>query len=423
MTLAIQFEFLVTPQLADPAQPEWGEWPPAPDRVFQALVATAAETGRNLAVLTALEHAPSICASVAMMTKAPLRYVPDNFRRSSGYHQGAARYLPTVLPDLPVVTYLWQGVPETVRQEIADIARAVTHLGRAASLVRAQVVDPEGLQPIWLPDAYGENRMRCPHNGRLNLLQQAYAAGLRSPPAQMERYRRADVHYPLERWGDLMSLRPSRQLDGRVAVRWTEALRSAIMASIAEDIPPLVSGHASARHVAWAAIPDVGHKYAQGGLLGLGCWLPADISQPECGLLWEHLNRLPGVKGVQLVHDRQGLKGLDYNTWASPSCQWGTITPIALDRWPKKNYPAEQVIADSLCRMGLPSPLSIECSSMSAFLGACPSNRYHSRKQNRQLTHAVIRWEKPVAGPLLVGADRFFGGGLCRPITPLRRPS
>lgn len=416
MTLAIQFEFLVTPQLADPAQPEWGEWPPAPDRVFQALVATAAETGRSLTVLAALEHAPSICASEAWITEAPLRYVPDNFRRSNTYHQGAARYLPSVLPHQPVVTYLWHDIPEQIIQEIASIAQKITHLGRASSLVRAQVVSPEGFEPIWIPDPEGPYQLRTPHAGRLQALQQVYSAGVRSPPAQTASYRRSDVYYPNVRWAELMYLRPIRQLDGQKAVRWSEALRGAIMASIAEDIPPLVSGHASERHIAWAAIPDVGHKYAQGGLLGLGCWLPADISLSECGLLWEHLNQIQEVNGIQLVHDKDGLRGLQYSTWANPSCQWGSVTPIALDRWPKKHYPAEQIIVESLHRMGLPTPLSVECSNLSAFIGACPTNRYHTRKQNRQLTHAVIRWDKPVAGPLLIGAERFFGGGLCRPI-------
>ena len=419
MTLAIQFEFLVTPQLADPAQPVWGEWPPAPDRVLQALVATAAETNSSLSVLAVLEHAPSICASGTWkLEKAPTRYVPENFRRSNAYHQGAARYLPTVHPYQPIVTYLWHGVSEQESLAIARLAQEVTHLGRAASLVRAQVINPAGLKPTWVPDPEGTEQMRTPYPGRLQELQQAYIEGVRIPSAQTASYRRLDVYYPSVRWADLMYLRPIRQLDGQRAVRWSEALRSAIMASINEDIPPLVSGHASERHVAWAAIPDVGHKYAQGGLLGLGCWLPEGISQSECGLLWEHLNRISTVNGVQLVHDRQGLKGLQYATWATPSCQWGTVTPIALDRWPKKHYPAEQVIADSLSRLGLPSPLTIECNSISAFIGACSSNRYHSRKQNRQLIHAVIRWEKPVAGPLLIGADRFFGGGLCRPIGP-----
>lgn len=416
MKLAIEIEFLLTSQLTDPSQPEIGEWPPAPDRVFQALVATAAESGYNLGVLTALEHAPSICASEAIIEPAPLRYVPENFRRSSGYHQGARRYLPNVLADKSVVIYIWDNVPEATMNDLSNISRRITHIGRASSLVRAQTIPAESLEPDWVPDETGNVLFRVPVAGRLEALQQAYDAGMRSPPSSTERYRKTNVTYSTVRWSDLMVLRPSRQLDGQNAVRWCETLRNAVMASIAEDIPPFISGHGAERRVAWAAIPDVGHKNARAGILGLGCWLPGDITPGECGLLWAHLNKVGDLHGIQLVHDRQGLKGLQFDTWASPSCSWGSATPIALDRWPKRNYPAEQIILESLQRQGLPVPVSIDCGDQSAFFGASPSFRYKTRKQDRPLIHAVIRWSKPVAGPLLLGAERFFGGGLCRPI-------
>jgi CRISPR-associated protein Csb2 len=34
----------------------------------------------------------------------------------------------------------------------------------------------------------------------------------------------------------------------------------------------------------------------------------------------------------------------------------------------------------------------------------------------RQLTHAVIRFAEPIDGPVILGAGRFVGLGLCRPI-------
>jgi CRISPR-associated protein Csb2 len=34
----------------------------------------------------------------------------------------------------------------------------------------------------------------------------------------------------------------------------------------------------------------------------------------------------------------------------------------------------------------------------------------------RQLTHAVIQFAEPVEGPVLLGAGRFLGLGLCRPL-------
>lgn len=417
MKLAIEIEFLVSPQLTNPSQPDHGEWPPAPDRVFQALVATAAETGRNISVLQALEQAPSICASEARVPQAPTCYVPDNFKHGKeNYHKGTPRYLPNVLPDKSVCTYIWNEVSLAQRNEISKIAQDITHIGRASSLVRAQVVSDKLPEPNLVPDVNGSKIFRVPSEGRLRDLQQAFDAGMRGPTAQTLSYRETNINYPIMRWFDLMILRPNRQLDGQNTVRWCESLRKAMMASIAEDIPPLISGHGSERRIAWTAIPDVGHKYAQAGILGLGCWLPTDISGNESALLWQHLNKIKNLNGTCLVHDLKGLKGLQFNTWANPSHIWGTVTPIALDRWPKRNYSAEQIIVESIERQGLPAPLSIECSSQSAFFGASPTFRYKTRNQNRLLTHAVIRWNKLVGGPLLLGAERFFGGGLCRPI-------
>ena len=34
----------------------------------------------------------------------------------------------------------------------------------------------------------------------------------------------------------------------------------------------------------------------------------------------------------------------------------------------------------------------------------------------RFLTHAIIRFSQPVEGPVILGAGRFVGLGLCRPI-------
>lgn len=417
MILALEIEFLGTPQLADPARPEWPEWPPAPDRVYQALVATAAETGKDLSMLRPLENTlPDVHCTWAQMAQAPLRYVPENFRRPSGYHTGAKQYLPTALPDSPVVTYVWHHQMAETLAFIKALAPNVTHIGRASSFVRAVCRDRVDSDPALVPSEDGTEQLRCALPGRLKGLQDAFEQGHPSPMVQPVKYRRNAIHHPSPGFSDLMALKVQPRLDSRTAVRMVEALRASTMSSVSEDIPPLISGHGSERRLAWAALPDVGHRHAKGEVIGLGCWLPKDITPQETGLVWFHLSRLKELQGRKLMLDSQGLKSLSFDTWSRPSEQWGSVTPIALDRWPKKNLSAEKIIADSLSRQGLPEPASLEVSALSAFTGAPAANRYLSRKGNRQLVHAVIRWHIPVAGPLLLGADRFFGGGLCRPI-------
>ena len=420
MDVAVQIEFLVTPQLADPASPQYGEWPPAPDRVFQALVATAAETGKDLRILGHLESAPDIQATDATITRAPRRYVPDNFRRSDRYHQGAARYLPTVLPESPVVTYVWRNVPAEAVASLRAIVEQLSCVGRAASLVRGTLVEAEAVEVTWIPGAHGEVALRVPHPGRLDELCAAYEAGLHAPTAAAAGYRRAAALYPSTEWGDLLVVRPERQLAMAQTARWADKMRRAVMSHAGEDVPAFIHGHGVHRHVAWAAIPDVGHTYASGMILGLGCWLPADATLAERGLVGSLLLRVSDLEGIRLQLDPVGLKGLQASTWSRASRVWATATPMALDRWPKNKRPAEDIVRQSLAGLGLPEPLRVACANLPSVKGAVNARNYPARNGNRFITHAVIEWERPVVGPLLIGADRYFGSGLCRPLAAWR---
>ncbi|MBM9514721.1 type I-G CRISPR-associated protein Csb2 [Desulfogranum marinum] len=416
MDMGVQIEFLVTPQLSIPSSPKYGEWPPAPDRVFQALVATAAETGQNMDVLRYLESAPTIKASDALAPPAPVRYVPDNFKRTKRYHQGAARHLPTVHPKSNTVLYIWKDMPEEVAEPIRLIVTNLTHIGRATSFVRGSLVTKDMGNGDWIPDEHGDLLLRAPYPGRLDHLCEAYAAGLRSSAAPSVGYRKAHENYFTTSWGDLMVLRPERQLALTETVYWTSKIRQAVMSLAPEDMPALIHGHGNHRHVAWTALPDVGHKYASGGIIGLGCWLPSDVTGHERALLGSIFMKLTKLDNIQLRIDSFGLKGLQQETWNRASRKWATVTPIALDRWPKKNKSAEQIISDSLVAMDLPAPLNITCSNESPLKKAANARKYPSRKGNRFITHAVIEWKNSISGPLLVGADRYFGSGLCRPI-------
>ncbi|WP_321530951.1 type I-U CRISPR-associated protein Csb2 [uncultured Desulfuromonas sp.] len=413
MKLGIEIGFLVTPQLSDPSSPRQGEWPPAPDRIFQALVATAAETGQDMQVLAHLESAPEVQASNAQRPLAPTGYVPANFKKNKRYHPNTARHLPVVLPENPVVTYVWDNVPEDVVPAISSIVERVTHIGRASSLVRSTIKDGNAVRTNWIPNEVGHKFMRAPYPGRLNDLQTTFGAGLRSHPAPAYGYLSTTEKIISTPWGDLMVLKTCQQLDLTSATKWAGNLRRAMMSVAADDIPSLIHGHDNHRHVAWAAIPDVGHKYASGNILGLGCWLPADITTEEKGYIGSLLIRVSNLNGVRLQIDSVGLKGLRATTWSRASRKWATVTPIALDRWPKRNKRPEQIITDSLVAMGLPVPSKISCSNYSPVRGAANPRKYPARNGNRFITHAEIEWDKLVAGPLLIGADRYFAGGLC----------
>lgn len=332
---SVRVEFISTPQLADPSSPQRAEWPPAPDRFFQAMVATAAETGQDMAPLRYLESAPAIEASNAR-TSTTLRYVPDNFRRAKGYHVGAKKHFPMAHPETPVVGYAWNEVPEDVIPALERIAVDVTYVGRTSSRV---IVTPGPVEPTWVPTAQGEVLYRAPYPGRLSDLQAAFKRQVRPSLAPSVGYQSRETVFPSAGWGDLLVLRPDRIIPMTQTALWADKLRRALMSSVGDPIPDIIHGHGVHRHVAWTALSDVNYKYSDGHILGLGVWMPKGASPAERGLVGAPLMRLKEVGGVSLsLPDRQ-IKGLQPQTWSRPARVWATATPIVLDRQPRRSRP------------------------------------------------------------------------------------
>jgi len=137
--------------------------------------------------------------------------------------------------------------------------------------------------------------------------------------------------------------------------------------------------------------------------------------------------------------------------WCRPARRWLTVTPIALDRFPGNlrsrelaRDRAEAEAAASVARAcvfaGLAdSPgqvrVSIRLDAPLVGVPASPGGR-RSRGQPqfpgyqtgsgtpRACVHAELEFTGPVRGPVLVGAGRYFGYGLCLPRQAEgRRPS
>jgi CRISPR-associated protein Csb2 len=123
-------------------------------------------------------------------------------------------------------------------------------------------------------------------------------------------------------------------------------------------------------------------------------------------------------------------RSLDPALYAGPAFVFATVTPIVLDRHLKESGAARQEeaarqIAAACRNIGLPEPVAVVVDKHSAIEGA-PSAyasgnaprwmnwRVPQSLASRQLTHAMIRFAEPVDGPVILGAGRFVGLGLCR---------
>jgi CRISPR-associated protein Csb2 len=188
------------------------------------------------------------------------------------------------------------------------------------------------------------------------------------------------------------------------------------------------------------ALGHVGHEHADGHLLGMALALPhgmalqdeeavldalAEACDPETGELELHAGR---AGSMLLAEDsRSGLpRALRAETWTGPSVCWGSVTPIAIDRLPPRRHEgndawvAEQ-LSESCTRQGLPAPVEVGILPVSPHRGAPPCRAFPPllRKPDgarRWHVHARIRFAESVEGPLLLGAGRYRGYGLCKPL-------
>lgn len=247
---------------------------------------------------------------------------------------------------------------------------------------------------------------------------------------------------------------PALGLESTLAL--TRALRGAAMSACGQQPPPeWVSGHTSEGrhseepHLAFAPLPYVSAEHADGHILGLALVVPRHVSLAERGRCLSDLLTQPdgeiaeialklGPLGVWTLSQEERSrppKALRLETWTAPAQTWASVTPIALDRFPKtdrskdrQGWRAEvgEIITQSCLNIGLPEPVEIDIDKTSWHLGTPRARPDHGGfpllsgrrgKPSRYQVHAWLRFAKPVRGPLLLGAGRYLGYGLCKPWT------
>lgn len=229
-------------------------------------------------------------------------------------------------------------------------------------------------------------------------------------------------------------------------LKLTQALRGVLMGCCPEQPPPeWFSGHKASGsptnrpHMALLPLPFVGDRYADGRVMGLALALPRTLNPEEArrcletfllsvdtGLPREH--RLFDGQWfecqLELESRERSPKNLDVATWTRASRVWASVTPVVLnrhfkgkDRWQQ----AAESVKDACGHIGLPRPREVLLHPVSMVEGAPHARDFpqmtRKRDGGRQShSHAVLVFEEPVRGPITVGAGRFRGYGLCRPM-------
>jgi CRISPR-associated protein Csb2 len=227
----------------------------------------------------------------------------------------------------------------------------------------------------------------------------------------------------------------------RVLQRWREALVSHTD-DATERIREIISGHdpagnpSQAPHLALIPLAFAGHRSADGHLLGVAAALPAGLDGGERRQVLTVLDRVSelrlGELGVWSLVQEIGNRppwNLRPETWTaypSGATHWSTVTPVAFDRHPKEKdrsayyREAAEMIATACEAIGLPRPGEVVVTQVSAHLGVPPAHVFPrlQRKDggDRRHCHAILIFDEPVCGPVLVGAGRYRGYGLCMPV-------
>lgn len=235
--------------------------------------------------------------------------------------------------------------------------------------------------------------------------------------------------------------------------------------------PAVLTGHledgrpATETHLAFVPLPDVRYdagdatRHATGTILGLALIPPASLNAADRELLIDAVYRAEqearsehaqprnvppeppvlrltmGRHGVALIQRTRSVtspSALTTPRWVTPATRWVTATPIALSRNPgdlRSRDPrkveraiaaAEEIVAAECEHIGLSPPSAVWIHRRSLVSGAPAAHRFMPFPANgngpkRVCVHAELHFDTPVRGPVILGAGRYFGLGLCVP--------
>jgi CRISPR-associated protein Csb2 len=384
----------VSVRLHDPRYHGAGDWPPAPARLFQALVAAAAQGARvpeaerrALAWLEALEP-PDIVAPPARDGQRLGLFVPGNDLDALGGDpgrigegRGEKRVAPKLLPPGASIRYCWR-FPADEHQAgyaaaVVGIAHRLYQLGRGVDMAWAvaQVEEESAEQPTDAGSTYRPargggvgRRLQCPSRGTLGSLEERFrqsahrfAPGLFAGKgalvlAQPRRPLLRTVTYESPAARLLFELRVSeavgapfaaysltmaKHLAEAVRDKSARRLRPALPATVAAIDHALVgraAGEAAKRErVRIIPLPSIGHEHADHQIRRILVEVPPDCPIPVGDLRWAFTGlEVPGEPAggpaalLVPADDDKFLRHYGAGEGGAPARLWRTVTPAAL---------------------------------------------------------------------------------------------
>ncbi|MFN0120962.1 MAG: type I-U CRISPR-associated protein Csb2 [Blastocatellia bacterium] len=453
------------------------EYPPAPARLFQALIAGShqgaygvihtAARDRALQWLESLDPPHIDPAAVCQTGSGVTNYVPNNDdgkKENPLEHVRTAKsFLAHVFPGEATLTYRWRydATPEAGENAavICAMARLITHLGQHQDTVyvSGEIIDvgaeadSSGMRH---PVERDDGAWTAPREGALAAYQQRYQAWLRGesrddipvPLRQVDYITMDTIHLdaPLalfELWRnederhrfDPCDLRQPAAMVRHAMIAWRDQNPAYQQYYGAELSTRLITGHVENRqndgqHIACVPIPSLNENDTADGLIrrvlliGLGC---GDQNSRE---LFDAV--AAGISGATLRDqgaDIGFLKRAELNDsvlrlFTGRACRvWRTVTPIIFTGMMRRGRGPEQLIARALGQAGF---AEADVDSIAAFSGPIVPKTAHAldyrmdkNDHHAQMPryHAEVIFRRPVKGGLVVGRGKHYGFGLMIP--------
>ena len=434
-----------------------GEWPPSPARLFAALVAAdgTRQTSRvtDGHELTWLEGLP---APVIHAQSEPWhqvlqpRFVVRNQTEKMAHHEYPARKGALhrsgvrIATGNPLVVYRWDIEPPDTRtlDSIGRRAARVGYFGASDSPARVRVSTsmPRGASnEVYVPDPNGDTHISVPRPGHVDVLDRMHdvwkergASVSRSQfPVLLHwaAYRSPGCQGITDRGEVVAWLRLRPAVSGRRVAALTALFKEAVLTRhqrMHGEPPAILHGHGckgSGYDLArYLALPDVGYSHSRGRIHGLALWLPPGSDRVQRLKAWEAVVAIDALvgRGINACVDPRGDEKRPWagnpSRWRGPSTTWVTAFPVIHER----RGVASLAEAARWCRhAGLPEPTAFRSLRQPLIPGAvdlAPTEVNRPGRPALPYSHAKFRFAEPIEGPVVVGAGRQRGLGLCVPV-------
>ena len=442
------------------------EWPPSPARLFAAMV--AAEGTRDRCRLTdgsELEWFERLTPPVIHAHATPWqqsllpRYVVT---QRSGIKRGAymeyiGRWNALVRPGAratprdPVVHYVWDAdVPPAVLAALKIRVARIGYLGASDSPVRVRVeTTPPEIAPVaghFVPDPDGDLGIRVTSAGDLRVLDWVFDAwregGVNVSKAQFPAlrhqagYKLAGGSTRTERGTVVAWLRVSRAVSGRRVSAVTSIFKKAVLRqheNLIGEPPAVLHGHGFKKKgyelARFLALPDAGYPRSRGRIHGLALWMPPGT---------DRATRIAARSSVHSISHLRGT-GLDLavrphageprpiascpERWHRASRRWVTVFPAVHERRGRLNLSE----VSRWCRhAGLPAPVAFRSTRSPLVPGGVDLAPVEVNRPGRPAlpySHVELLFKEPVIGPVVIGAGRQRGLGLCVQVSEKGEPN